>query len=97
VASIIADLPGDLDPAAVDYAELDGNLPWSPVPVREFKDFPAGIVSDPYDSLYSKEDPGLPDLLDRHTLEIHVGEIRQLWLLNRSGSGFSARLMMNIP
>ena len=97
VAAIIADLPGAPDPRAVDWAELDGNLLWSPVPTREDMADPADLFGNRPDPLDSSGEPGLPDLLDRHTLEIQAGGERQLWLLERSGSGFSARLMMQNP
>ncbi len=89
VADVIAGLPGVPPPARIDWAELDGNFIWSPIPG------PAGETTA--DSLDSFHDPGLPALLDRHTLEIHAGSLGQLWLLERSGAGFSARLMMRNP
>jgi len=97
MAAVIADLVGSADLAEVDWAELDGNLVWSPVPSLEPTGGGAEFPSDGAHSLDSPGDPGLPALLDRHTLEINAGGIRQLWLLERSGSGFSARLMMNNP
>ena len=97
MAAVIADLVGSADLAEVDWAELDGNLAWSPVPALEPTGGGAEFPSGGAHSLDSPGDPGLPALLDRHTLEINAGDIRQLWLLERSGSGFSARLMMNNP
>ncbi len=97
VAALIAALPGSPDPAGVDWAEIDGNLLWSPVPVPDTTGDGEDLSSDHADSLDSSKGPGLPALLDRHTLEINAGGVRQLWLLERSGSGFSARLMMNNP
>lgn len=81
VASVIANLPGAPAVSQVEWAELDGNLVWSPGP----------------EPLNSFQGPGLPDLLDRHTLEIVSGTVRQLWLLERSGSGFEARIMFTSP
>lgn len=95
--AVISNLPGSMDPTSVDWAELDGNFIWSPVPIREFTSQGGDLSFDRADSLDSTGDPGLPDLVDRHTLEIHIGHIRQLWLLERSGSRFTARLMMNNP
>ena len=97
VAAIIADLPGAPVPSVVDWAELDGNLLWSPVPIREVTVDPTDLSLNRADPLDSARDPGLPALLDRHTLEIHAGDIRQLWLLERFGSGYAARLMMHNP
>jgi len=97
VAAVITDLPGSPDPAEVDWAELDGNLLWSPIPVLETTTDGQDLSPAGTDSLDSSGGPGLPALLDWHTLEISAGDVRQLWLLERSGSGFSARLMMNNP
>lgn len=97
VPGIIADLPGGLDPMAVTWAELDGNLIWSPVPPREEPVGAADLSPDAPLPLDSSRDPGLPDLLDRHTLEIRTRTHWQLWLLERSGSGQTARLLMHNP
>jgi N-acetylmuramoyl-L-alanine amidase len=97
VAAVIADLPGSPDPAEVDWAELDGNLLWSPISIPETTIDGQVLSPARTDSLDSPGGPGLPALLDRHTLEINAGAVRQLWLLERSGSGFTARLMMNNP
>ena len=97
VAAIIADLPGAPDPTAVDWAELDGNLSWSPVPVREITADTTDHFSAGSQPLDSARGPGLPALAGRHTLEIQIGNVRQLWLLQRSGSEYAARLMMQNP
>lgn len=89
IASVIKDLAGARDLAAVEWAELDGNFIWSPMPE------PAS-ETDPV-SLDSWRDPGLPDLIDRHTLEIHSGGTSRLWLLENTADGFAARLMMINP
>jgi N-acetylmuramoyl-L-alanine amidase len=89
IASVIKDLAGARDLAAVEWAELDGNFIWSPMPE------PAS-ETDPV-SLDSWLDPGLPDLIDRHTLEIHSGGTSRLWLLENTADGFAARLMMINP
>lgn len=94
VAAVIANLPGAPKPEDVFWAELDGNLNWSPVP-----SIPAleGLSPGTADSLSSFQDPGLPDLLDRHTLEIHADQEWQLWLLEKSDTGYSARKMVFNP
>jgi N-acetylmuramoyl-L-alanine amidase len=86
VAVIIAELPGGPDPAEVDWAELDGNFTWSPVPGWEEAGPRKGF-----------QDPGLPALLGRHTLEIRTRVLQQLWLLERTATGYSARLMIQNP
>ena len=67
------------------------------VRARVSKKSEEGLSFERVDSLDSARDPGLPALLDRHTLEIHSGDVRQLWLLEKSGSGYAARLMMHNP
>lgn len=94
VAAVIADLPGAPDLEDVYWAELDGNLAWSPVPSMPTL---AGLSSGIVDTLSSFKDPGLPDLLDRHTLEFRAAREWQLWLLERSGTGFAARKMVYNP
>jgi N-acetylmuramoyl-L-alanine amidase len=97
VASILRDLPGAPEPSSVVWAELDGNLIWSPVPVRENGADLTDLSSDRAEPLDSSRYPGLPALLERHTLEIRALGVQQLWLLEKSGSGYSARLMMHNP
>jgi len=89
VAGVIDGLPGAPRPVDVEWAELDGNLDWSP------RLEPLGETGVP--SLNSGSDPGLPDLVSRHTLEIRAGGSWQLWLLEKSGSEPAARLMMHNP
>jgi hypothetical protein len=92
VAAVIAGLPGAPPVEDVEWAELDGNLAWSPVPARNH----AGELSQfAANALDSGGDPGLPALLERHTLEIRAGAFQQLWLLEKSGTGYDARLMMH--
>lgn len=97
VAAIIADLPGAPDLAEVDWAELDGNLIWSPFPIPESTTDGQHLSPARAKSLGLSSGPGLPAQLHRHTLEINAGDVRQLWLLERSGPGFTGRLMMNNP
>jgi hypothetical protein len=97
VAAILRELPGAPAPKTVVWAELDGNLIWSPVPVRDDAAEPIDLSPDRADPLDSSQYPGLPALLDRHTLEIRTRVVQQLWLLERTGSGYSARLMMHNP
>ena len=94
VAAVIADLDGGIALDSVDWAELDGNLMWSPVSGRDT----GGTTSIAGDfTLDSGQGPGLPDLMDRHILEIHAGPAWQLWLLEKSGSAITAKLMMHQP
>jgi len=97
VAAVIRELPGSLDPSAVNWAELDGNLLWSPIPPRIDPARPGELSPEASVIINSSLEPGLPDLMDRHTLEIHAGGVSQLWLLEKSGAGFAARLMMHNP
>ena len=92
VAAIITDLPGAPPVEDVQLVELDGNFIWSPVPAR---DHPEDLSSHVTGTLDSGGDPPLPALLDRHTLEIRAGAFQQLWLLDKTDSGFDARLMMD--
>ncbi len=88
VAAVIAGLDGGIPLEEVDWARLDGNLIWSPMP----------RLSTPVAfSLDSSHGPGLPALGDRHTLEVHAGSKWEMWLLEKTGSGFEARLMMINP
>jgi len=97
LAAVIGNLPGAPNPTEVDWAELDGNLLWSPVPIREVTPGEDEISPGGATPLDSERDPGLPALLDRHTLEIHSGDLGQMWLLEKSGDGYTARLMMRNP
>jgi len=97
VASVIAGLPGGIPLEKVDWAELDGNLIWSPMPRQpDSGNLPNSSTPGGY-SLDSIHGPGLPALGGRHTLEIHAGANWELWLLEKTGSGFTARLMMFNP
>lgn len=94
VAAVIAALDGGIALDDVDWAELDGNLTWSPLSGRAA----GGPTSTAVDfSLGSGQGPGLPDLMDRHTLEIHSGPAWQMWLLEKSGRAITAKLMMRKP
>ncbi|MEN8007770.1 MAG: N-acetylmuramoyl-L-alanine amidase [Candidatus Krumholzibacteriota bacterium] len=97
VAAVIAGLDGGIRPDEVDWAELDGNLLWSPLPPRNEDQAhrPPSTVAE-Y-SLDSRHGPGLPALGDRHTLEIRAGSKWELWLLEKSDSGFTARPLMRNP
>ncbi len=70
---------GGLPAATVDWVQLDGNLPWSPLPA--FAPIAGGS-----DSVDSQTTPGLPAMLSRHTLEIHAGNQWQVWLLERAST-----------
>lgn len=89
VADLIRSLPSGPHPEDVQWAELDGNFIWSPLPSD------AGAAGP--DSLDSWNDPGLPDLIDRHTLEVHSGETSRLWLFEKSTGGYAGKLMMINP
>jgi N-acetylmuramoyl-L-alanine amidase len=88
VAELIGVLPTGKWSADVDWAELDGNFIWSPLPE------PGTAVPD---SLDSWRDPGLPDLIDRHTLEVHGGGTSRLYLIEKTADGYAGRLMMLNP
>ena len=97
VAAVIAGLPGGIPLEEVDWAEFDGNLIWSPLAGRQaHRDLSNSSTTAVY-SLDLKQGPGLPALGDRHTLEVHAGSKWELWLLEKSGSGITARLMMLNP
>ena len=97
VAAVIAGLPGGIPLEEVDWAEIDGNLIWSPLAGRQaHRDLSNSSTTAVY-SLDLKQGPGLPALGDRHTLEVHAGSKWELWLLEKSGSGITARLMMLNP
>jgi hypothetical protein len=81
-----------LDLEQVAWAELDGNLDWSPVPARGTD---GGLSLTSAGALDSFRDPGLPALGTQHTLEIQAGPHQQLWLLEKTASGFEGRLMFD--
>ena len=97
VAAIIAGLTGGIPVDEVDWAELDGNLIWSPMPRRQDPRDGPNSSNRALNSLDSPYGPGLPALGHRHTLEIRAGSKWELWLLEKSGSGFTARPMMINP
>ncbi len=84
-ARILADLEnlGGLPASEIDWALLDGNFPWSPLPALV-------PVAGSGHSVTSVSGPGLPGLLPRHVLELHAGERWQVWLLNRSADNDKA-------
>jgi N-acetylmuramoyl-L-alanine amidase len=94
VAAVIAGLEGGLALNTVDWAELDGNLMWSPLPGHTQGTHSSTEVDNSLDSIHG---PGLPDLIDRHTLEIHARGAWQLWLLEKSGAAVTSKLMMHKP
>jgi hypothetical protein len=85
---ILAELEplGGLPAAEVDWALLDGNLAWSPLPALPT------FAATP-DSLDSGAGPGLPDLLPGHVLELHAGPRWQVWLVSGGASIRQATLL----
>ena len=87
-AELIGVLPERTWSGNVDWAELDANFIWSPLPE---------LGTGAPDSLDSWRDPGLPDLIGRHTLEIHAEESSLLYLIEKTADGYAGRLMMRNP
>ncbi|MFT5232837.1 MAG: N-acetylmuramoyl-L-alanine amidase [Candidatus Krumholzibacteriia bacterium] len=77
-------------PAAdsVEWAMLDGNLMWSPLP-------PVHSFTSTTDTLNSLTGPGLPARLKQHVLEIHAGQQWQLWLLTKNEDSWRPILMLS--
>jgi hypothetical protein len=93
-ATIMAALPAPPAWDQVAWARLDGNLAWSPFPPSAPGGRTEGLSSGESEPLFSYGDPGLPDLTERHTLEIQFIGSWQLWLLERSGQEWAGRLLM---
>ena len=95
-------LAGQLDtglsPGEIEWMELDGNFIWA-VGSESVRDLleDAPSTEGPGFPLSSGEGPGLPAVTPRHTLEIHTGSSWQLWLLDRNGSGWDSRLLLQGP
>ncbi len=67
----------------VEWAQLDGNLPWLP---SRWSDGPGASPS-------SGAAPGLPALGAQHTLEVRTADDWRLVALRREGGGFAARIV----
>jgi N-acetylmuramoyl-L-alanine amidase len=78
---------GGLPATEVDWALLDGNLAWTPLP-------PAIPVGAAVDFVDSDQGPGLPGLQPHHVLEIHAGPRWQIWRLDRLGSTWQPILLL---
>ncbi len=78
---------GGLPAATVDWVQIDGNLPWSPMPAL-------APVADTALSVDSFRGPGLPALLPRIVFEIHAAEKWQVWLLDQSDTDRQPALLM---
>lgn len=78
---------GGLPAADVDWVQVDGNLPWSPLP-------DSGTVTTAPRSVDSGHGPGLPALLPRVVFEIHAGQQWQVWLLDQGDTGWQPTLLM---
>jgi N-acetylmuramoyl-L-alanine amidase len=93
----LAALPGDLALTPVDWALVDGNFPWLPAGSGPLPSVAAASDSLSCNQADSGNGPGLPNLISRHTLEIHRGDSWQLWLLDYSSGIPQTRLLMEGP
>ncbi len=85
-------IDGGLPVAEVDWVQVDGNWPWTPLVATG----PFAAVSK---SVSFNHGPHLPGLLGRHVLEIHAGDRWQVWLLERpqvqAGDRWQRRLLLS--
>lgn len=92
LAAALSRLPRDRALPRVQWARLDGNFHWLPTTAAP------PLVATPGDSLScdqtAADGPGYPDLVSRHTLEIHQGALWQVWLLDRSDGSQEPRLLL---
>ncbi|MBU8870450.1 MAG: N-acetylmuramoyl-L-alanine amidase [Gemmatimonadales bacterium] len=85
-------------PEAIDWMELDGNFIWAGHEEDIYgRDRKQSSSPDPGIPISSNMGPGLPAVTSRHTLEIHAGSSWQLWLLDRSKTGWNSRLLLQGP
>ena len=97
IPEILALLPQPRVLTGVDWALLDGNFPWLPSPGTIVPAGADSLSSDVTSGTAPVGGPGLPAVLDRHTLEIHRGRSWQLWLLDYSAGRLAPRLMREGP
>jgi len=89
-AVVISALPNPVfDLQDIQWALIDGNLPWYPASASFF----IGSLN-PAESVTSWQGPGLPNMALSHTLELHTSEGWQLWIWQTSTAPSAAKLLL---